>query len=184
MPLPKTHLLGGETLVGLIHACQIPAMDDINPTHLIGPREQLAYLDRRSIELPVAISPLEAWNLMMAQPLPLLKAAFWLRDAISAWFGVKRIGGFTRQHRASVQVGDHLDFFLVEGVTSDALLLTERDKHLDVMTCISTQGNRLIITSSVVVHNGFGRAYMLPVGQAHKWVVQNMLTRLRRSLSV
>lgn len=158
-------------------------MDDIEQSHLIGPYEKLAYLDRRSIDLPRAISPLEAWNLMMAQPMPLLQAAFWVRDAISARFGVKKIGGFTGQRRESVQVGDRLDFFLVEGVSADALLLTERDRHLDVMTCVSTKGTRLSITSSVIVHNGFGYAYMLPVGPAHRWIVQRMLTGLRRTLS-
>ncbi|NKJ44870.1 hypothetical protein FHT17_004666 [Novosphingobium sp. SG916] len=81
-------------------------------------------------------------------------------------------------------MGDYLDFFLVEGVTSNTLLLIERDRHLDVMTCVSTHGTRLSITSSVVVRNGFGHAYMLLVGQAHKWIVQSMLSRLRRTLSV
>ena len=158
-------------------------MDDIDPAYLIGPRESLAYFDSQSIELPRAISPLEAWNRQMAQSPSILKAAFWVRDAISSLFGVKKIGGFTGQQRDSVKVGDHLDFFLVEGVSPDALLLSERDRHLDVMTCISVDGARLTITSSVIVHNWFGHAYMIPVGPAHKIIVRGMLARLRQSLS-
>jgi hypothetical protein len=158
-------------------------MDDIDSTHLIGTREKLAYIDSQSIDLPRAISPLEGWNLMMAQPQPILKLAFRIRDAISARFGVKRIGGFTNRRRTSVKVGDRLDFFLVEGSGPDALLLTERDRHLDVMTCIATCGTRFTITSSVIVHNRFGRAYMVPVGPAHRVIVRSMLARLQRVVS-
>ena len=38
--------------------------------------------------------------------------------------------------------------------------LSERDQHLDVMTCITTLDQRSTITSSVKVHNGFGRLSM------------------------
>jgi hypothetical protein len=161
--------------------CDVP-MDDIDSTYLLGPPDRLAYFDSQSVDLPRAMSPLAAWNLIMARPQPVLKWAFWLRDAISARFGVKKIGGFTGRRRDSVQVGDHLDFFLVEGASPDALILTERDRHLDVMTCVSVKGARLTITSSVIVHNWFGRIYMLPVGPAHKLIVRGMLKRLRRAL--
>lgn len=114
---------------------------------------------------------------------PLLGAAFWIRDTISGWFGVRRIGGFTGTQRDSVAVGDRLDFFLVEAVAPDLLVLTERDRHLDVMTCISTSGNRVTITSSVITHNWFGRAYMLPVGTAHKVLVSAMLRGLAREVA-
>ncbi len=159
-----------------------PIVETPEGTYLVGPRETLAYYDSRSLDLPLALTPLAAWNLLMERPLPLLKSAFWLRDAISARFGVKKIGGFTGRRRDHVAVGDHLDFFLVEGVFPEALLLTERDRHLDVMTCVSVKNRRLTITSSVMVHNWFGRLYMLPVGPAHKLIVHTMLARLQRSL--
>ena len=146
------------------------------------PLDELDYYDSRSIVLPVAVSPLEAWNLIMSERQPLLRVAFWLRDAISASFGVKRIGGFSGMRRETVEVGDRLDFFLVEHVSSDVLVLTERDRHLDVMTCVSTSDKTLAITSSVVTHNAFGRAYMLPVGPAHRLIVNGMLRRLKRRL--
>lgn len=150
--------------------------------HTLGPPETLHYFDRRSIALPVSITPLQAWNLIMAEPQPILRAAFWIRDAVSARFGVKRIGGFSQGRRDSVAVGDYLDFFLVERVEPDALVLTERDRHLDVMTCISTSNSSVTVTSSVVTHNLFGRVYMLPVGFAHKLIVQGMLRRLKTRL--
>lgn len=150
--------------------------------HVLRSIEDLDYHDERSILLPRAVSPLEAWNLMMTGPQPVLQVAFRIRDSISACFGVKRIGGFTGVTRETVRTGDHLDFFLVEHEGPDVLVLTERDRHLDVMTCISTSGCRLTVTSSVVTHNAFGRAYMLPVGPAHKLIVNTMLRRVKRRL--
>lgn len=119
----------------------------------------------------------------MEDPQPLLNVAFKMRDAVSARFGVKSIGGFTGVRQDTVLAGDYLDFFLVEYTDDCTLVLTERDRHLDVMTCISTRDKELSITSSVQVHNLFGNAYMVPVGIAHRLIVRNMLKRLRAKLS-
>lgn len=151
--------------------------------HVLKPPAELDYYHARSAPLPAPMSALEIWNRFMANPLPMMQLAFSIRDAISARFGVKRIGGFSGEPASSVAVGDHLDFFLVEQVAPDVLVLTERDRHLDVMTCISTSRVSVTITSSVVTHNLFGRAYMLPVGIAHRLIVAAMLRRLERSLS-
>ena len=50
------------------------------------------------------------------------------------------------------------------------------------MTCITTHDQRLTITSSVITHNAFGRAYMLPVAPAHRLIVWLMLRRLAKTL--
>ena len=114
----------------------------------------------------------------MEDPLPLLGLAFRVRDAISARFGVKRIGGFSGEVRGFVQEGDTLDFFLVETVNDAVLTLSARDRHLDVLTCVTSVENTLTITSSVKVHNRFGWFYMLPVRPAHRLIVWAMLRRL------
>lgn len=152
------------------------------PPHaqLIAPLAELAFLDSQSVTLPAPITALEAWRRVMAKPLPGMRWAFWLRDAISARFGVARIGGFSGAEVGNPQVGDHLDFFLIEHIDDQVLSLTARDRHLDVMTCVTVEGPRLSITASVVTHNGFGRLYMVPVAPAHRLIVWAMLRRLRR----
>jgi hypothetical protein len=155
---------------------------------VLAPVSTLDYFDSQSVDLARQASALEAWNVIMSHPQPLLKIAFRVRDAISSLFGVKRIGGFSGRRADRVSVGDHLDFFLVEYVDDTCLVLTERDRHLDVMTCISTtvstSGPTATVTSSVRVHNLFGHLYMIPVGIAHRWIVRGMLGRLRHDLSV
>lgn len=150
---------------------------------LVATPDKLAFFDSQSIPLPRPVTALEGWNTQMARPLPLMALAFRIRDAISARFGVKRIGGFSGKRASTAKPGDHLDFFLVERADPQVLTLTERDRHLDVMTCITTTGGRLAITSSVVTHNWFGRAYMLPVGPAHRLIVRLMLRRLAQDLA-
>ncbi len=153
------------------------------PRHaqLIAPRAALVYLDSQSVTLPAPITALEAWRRVMAKPLPGLGLAFWLRDAISARFGVARIGGFSGAAVDAPQVGDHLDFFLIEHIDDQVLSLTARDRHLDVMTCVTVERTELAITASVVTHNWFGRLYMIPVAPAHRLIVWAMLRRLRQA---
>ena len=150
--------------------------------HTLRPLPELDYHDSRSVLLPVQITALQAWSLMTAGQGPLMRLAFRTRDGISSLFGVKRIGGFSGTRREAVQAGDYLDFFLVEHSAPEVLVLTERDRHLDVMTCVSMADRVLTITSSVVTHNTFGRLYMLPVGPAHKLIVNSYLKRLKRKL--
>ncbi|MEM6479045.1 MAG: DUF2867 domain-containing protein [Pseudomonadota bacterium] len=156
---------------------------DNGPAHVLAPRKTLDYFDIERATLPRAIAPLDAWNIIMEDPWPLLQLAFRIRDAISARFGVKRIGGFSTKRAESANVGERLDFFVVEHVDETSLVLTERDRHLDVMTCISVVGPEISITSSVRTHNLFGRLYMIPVGVAHRWIVRGMLRKLARKLA-
>lgn len=150
---------------------------------VLAPLETLDYFDSQTVSMAREISPLQAWNLIMEDPQPLLKLAFKVRDAVSSRFGVKSIGGFSGTAKETVRSGDYLDFFLVEHSDDKTLVLTERDRHLDVMTCVSAQGTEISITSSVTVHNWFGAAYMIPVGIAHKLIVRSMLRRLHRKLA-
>ncbi|MGJ8543937.1 MAG: DUF2867 domain-containing protein [Sulfitobacter sp.] len=149
---------------------------------LLAPQNALSYYDSQSMALPAPLTPLEIWNLTQARPQPLMRAAFKIRDAISGLFGVRKIGGFSGKPHLGVKPGDYMDFFLVEHIDDTCLAMTERDRHLDVMTCLSVQNKTLTITSSVQVHNTFGRAYMLPVGIAHRYIVRSMLSRLKNQL--
>ncbi|WP_323042006.1 DUF2867 domain-containing protein [Gemmobacter sp.] len=147
-------------------------------SHILADPPRLDFLDRQTLRLIRPMTALEAWNAVMARPLPLMALAFRLRDAVSARFGVRPIGGFSGARRQAVKVGERLDFFLVEHAAPQVLVLTERDRHLDVMTCITTSGGELAITSSVITHNRYGRIYMWPVAPAHRLIVRHMLRRM------
>ena len=157
-------------------------MGELIEAGLLRPKDQLDYYHTAFVELPVAVTPLEGWNIITGSPNRLLQLAFDIRDGISALFGVEKIVGFSGKQAVDVQVGDRLDFFLVEYSDPEMLVLTARDRHLDVMTTLSVDGVRYRITSSVVTHNWFGRLYMIPVGVAHRWIVAASLRRLKAGL--
>jgi len=159
-------------------------METAHPIPLVAPRDQLAFFDSKSMELPQYMTALEAWGLAMQQPIPGIKAAMWLRDKISGLFGVPPIHGVSHKRVQSVKPGDKLDFFLVEYSAENLLVLTVRDTHLDVMTTVTTYDRRFTITSSVITHNWFGRAYMIPVGPAHRLIVWFTFRRLCKSISL
>jgi hypothetical protein len=69
---------------------------------------------------------------------------------------------------------------VVERIEPEILTLSERDRHLDVVTCITTHKQRLTITSSVKVHNAFGRLYMIPVAPGHRLIASTIMRRFRR----
>lgn len=151
--------------------------------HLIAPVADLSFLDSQSIPLPHPITAMEAWDMVMSHPLPGLKLAFRIRDAISSRFGVQPINGFSGVRKGDPKPGDHLDFFLIEDMTPTRLSLTARDKHLSTMTCVTVENQTLAITSSVITHNRFGRIYMLPVAPAHRLIVKRMLKGIARRLA-
>ena len=150
---------------------------------LIAPRANLDYFNAQSLPLPQQISALQAWNIAMRNPLPGMAAAMWVRDRISGLFGVAPINGFSGVQHSKAEIGGKLDFFVIEDMTEQLLALTARDTHLDVMTTVTTYDRVLTITSSVVTHNAFGRAYMVPVGMAHKLIVWWTLRKVARHLS-
>lgn len=151
-----------------------------SPAQTLSALPDLDYYHSRSVLLPVEITTVDAWNCMRAKPGLCMRLAFRTRDAITSLFGVERIGGFSGARRETVQAGEKLDFFLVEHSAPDLLILSVRDRHLDVMICLSITDRVFTITSSVVTHNVFGRLYMLPVGLVHKLLVNRDLERLKR----
>lgn len=149
----------------------------------LDPIDTLDFYCPQSITLPEQITPQQAWTIVMSHRSPILGLAFKIRDAISACFGVQKIGRFTATTAVGAKVGQKLDFFVVEYTSDDVLSLSARDRHLDVLTCISTNQNTLTITSSVKTHNLFGRIYMIPVAPAHKLIVWSSLRRIGKSMT-
>lgn len=149
-----------------------------SPVRILAPIAELNYFDVQTKTLTTHHTALEAWNLMVARPLPGLKIAYRIRNAISSLFGVPPIDDFSEERPTHISPGDSLDFSTVVHCDDTALVTLNKDRHLDVMTCITVEDHLLSITSSVMIHNFFGRIYMLPVGIAHRWIVRAMLRRM------
>lgn len=155
------------------------------PAQLIAAPADLDFLHSDSVPLNAPLTALQAYCAMTSHTPAWLAGAFRLRDFISRRFNVADIQGFTPRSPEHVpKVGERLDFFTVEGISDQQLVLTSRDTHLAVMVCMdstvgSESGQRLNVTTSVQCFNAFGRLYMLPVGLAHGPIVRRMLANIR-----
>jgi hypothetical protein len=153
---------------------------------LVAEPERLNYLHTASRRLNRDMTAFEAYCKTTTHSSVVLRLAFLVRDRISSLFGVQRIRGFEgARPRSAPAVGERLDFFTVEAIGKDQLVLTSRDTHLAVMISIditSSSADPLArwchITASVETYNAFGKLYMLPVGPAHKLIVWKMLKSL------
>ncbi|MBW4985800.1 DUF2867 domain-containing protein [Mameliella sp. CS4] len=146
---------------------------------IVAPRSQLNFLDIQSVTLAEPLSPIQTYGHLSGWMAQRFGWAFRVRDALSAPFGVRPIRGFSGRKPVAATEGERLDFFLVEKATPDVLVLTGRDRHLDVMTCIACSGRDVSITSSVVTHNAFGRLYMVVVGPMHRVIVRRSLAHMK-----
>lgn len=153
---------------------------------LVAEPERLNYLHTACRRLNRDMTAFEAYCASTAHPSVPLQLAFLVRDKISSLFGVQRIRGFTgARPRSAPLVGERLDFFTVEAIENDQLVLTARDTHLAVMISIDIASSSADpaarwchITASVETYNAFGKLYMLPVAPAHKLIVWKMLKSL------
>lgn len=164
-----------------------PARQDIPAgAQLVAEPERLNYLHTARRRLNRDMTALEAYCKTTTHSSIALRLAFLVRDRISSLFGVQRIQGFKgARPRSAPGVGERLDFFTVEAIAKDQLVLTARDTHLAVMISIditSSSSDPLArwchITASVETYNAFGKFYMLPVAPAHKLIVWKMLKSL------
>jgi len=133
------------------------------------------------------MSALKAYAGMTAYNPCWLRTAFKIRDRCCALFRLQPIGGFSGTTLTSaIAPGDKLDFFDVQKVSDEELVLSSSDKHLVVVVALNLapakDGQRkLSVTTSVNTHNLLGKLYMLPVKPAHGIIVRKMLDTLKRS---
>ncbi|AXQ46588.1 DUF2867 domain-containing protein [Pseudomonas vlassakiae] len=146
---------------------------------LVAAQADLDFLHSDRVQLTAPMTALQAYCAMTSNVPGWLARAFRIRDFISRRFNVADIHGFSTRDPAHVPaVGEHLDFFTVEAISDEQLVLTSRDTHLAVMVCMDVEGQRLKVTTSVRCFNAFGRLYMLPVGLAHGSIVKRMLRNI------
>ncbi|BBH44046.1 DUF2867 domain-containing protein [Pseudomonas sp. KU43P] len=155
------------------------------PAQLLAAPVDLDFLHSDSVPLTKSLTALQAYCAMTSHVPGWLATAFRIRDVISRRFNVAEIQGFSPRSPESVpEVGECLDFFTVEAICDQQLVLTSRDRHLAVMVCMDVSTGeyglpQLNVTTSVKCFNTFGRFYMVPVGRVHGVIVRRMLANLQ-----
>jgi len=105
-----------------------------------------------------------------------------LRNAIVRQLGLKDVGAMRARPSkpaGAYQPGDRIGIFTILANSDDELVLGIDDSHLDVRVAVTKPegkaSRRYVLSTVVDVHNLLGRAYMVPVGRIHPFVVRAML---------
>jgi len=136
--------------------------------------------------VPEEMTALNAYAEMTAWNPYWLRAAFRIRDIYCIPFRLQPIGGFSGQMPPqAIAAGDKLDFFDVQSICDNKLILSSSDRHLVVVVALNLEsaidGKRtLSVTTSVNVRALLGKLYMLFVKPVHGLIVRNMLNQLQR----
>lgn len=103
-----------------------------------------------------------------------------LRNAIVSVVGIKDLGTLSAVQGIdtdNITVGERVGIFTLIANEQDKVMLSDKDKHLDVVVTLEIDRNnhQIALTTAVSVHNLLGRLYLLPVIPAHKVIVPALL---------
>ncbi|HEY3433453.1 MAG TPA: DUF2867 domain-containing protein [Rhodocyclaceae bacterium] len=117
-----------------------------------------------------------------------------LRNRAAALVGLKNLGAFDKidasKRESDYQPGDRVGIFTLIDNTFDEVLLSDRDKHLDVTLSLhraedaATGAVVVTVTTVVHVHNLLGRLYMLPVEPMHRLIAPSVLRAVAEAPTV
>lgn len=152
----------------------------------VGPGD---FLDCYSVTLDRPDLPIEeiARHLFVGFP-AWVRAALMVRDLAVAPFGLKTAFSlrYAPAGRPQAGVGSFINFFRVQSVAGDEILLGENDRHLDFRISIRRSGRspeRLSLATWVRTHNTLGRLYLRLITPGHVLIVTSRLRALARQLA-
>lgn len=148
------------------------------------PRVDYADAFRTALEGEVSVDEVVAAS-FRAMP-GWIRALMAVRDGAVSLVGLKTDGA-----RANVPDtfarGDVIGLFRVLERDEREIVLGEDDRHLDFRASFlltpAGEGTALTVSTVVRFHNALGRAYFVPVGPGHRWIVPAMMRAARASLA-
>jgi hypothetical protein len=108
-----------------------------------------------------------------------------LRNRIVSLFGIKDLGSLSEvsasKQASDYKPGDRVGIFTLISMSENEVLLGDNDRHLKVVVSVHRQATELAaqavvtVTTVVMVHNWFGRLYMVPVRPAHRVIARTVV---------
>ena len=158
-------------------SCQLPASSRFRDS-----LPQIDYLDSYRIDVA---RPDQSMICLYAAALDHLPRMFRhllvLRSILVRPFGIAGISyrDLTRPIDTSrtYSVGDKLGRWTLYGQYPDELITGADDKHLDFRVSVLREGrSRVVLSTAVMTHNAFGRAYLTTILPFHRYGVAQLLT--------
>ena len=157
--------------------CELPASSRLRDS-----LPQVDYLDSYSIGVARPDQSMICLYAAALDHLPrVFKHLLVLRSILVRPFG---IGGISYRDLTrpidtgrSYSVGDKLGRWTLYGQYPDELIAGADDKHLDFRVSVLREGrSRVLLSTAVMTHNAFGRAYLTTILPFHRYGVAQLLT--------
>ncbi|MEO8400570.1 MAG: DUF2867 domain-containing protein [Gammaproteobacteria bacterium] len=138
----------------------------------------------RLLSLEGNLDPLDIYLIMVNNTPSWINRLLSLRNKLVHLLGLNDVGnlgainGLDFVDRENL-IGEKLDIFIIESFSKNEMILTQKDKHLDIKISILKHENSLktdLIVSTVVnFHNKLGKIYMTLIAPFHKVVVKRLM---------
>ena len=120
------------------------------------------------------LNALQSYMLLVKKTPAWINALLTIRNKLVRFAGLKEVGNLgalSQIKKDSYKVGDKLDFFTIDYLTNQEMLLSLSDRHLDIkMSVLRATRNSsecLYVTTWVKYNNAMGRVYMLAIMPFH-----------------
>lgn len=117
------------------------------------------------------------------------RVMMWLRNRLAQPFGLKSVTKNMKKTNA-IRRGEKIGLFKVINIAENEIVAGEEDKHLDYwvsfyLTCPDEIKGiyQFTLSTSVLLHNFWGRLYFFPVRFFHKIIAQSMMRKMTSKLN-
>ena len=147
------------------------------------------FLDCYSVQLGRENLPIDqiAQHIFIGLP-AWIDTLLFLRDAAVGPFGLKKTADLPRdtEMREQVKAGEAINFFPVQSVADNEIILGEDDRHLDFRIAVyrdREKPGRISLATLVHTHNCLGRTYLRLISSFHVLIVSARLAALARKFA-
>lgn len=144
------------------------------------------FLDCYSVQLGRHNLPIDqiAQHIFIGLP-AWIDTLLFLRDCTVGPFGLKKTTDLPRDTtiRERVKAGEAINFFPVQSVEEDEIILGEEDRHLDFKIAVfrdREKPGRISLATLVHTHNRLGRTYLRLISSFHVLIVNARLAALAK----
>lgn len=141
----------------------------------------------------IGLDVLEIYLRMVSNTPKWINALLSLRNNFVRFFGLQHVGNLVgKSPLESISrdklIGAKLDFFTIETLNNNEMILLLKDKHLDIKLSILKGGdikkNKIFVSTVVNYNNLLGNVYMFFIAPFHKIVVKRLMNNIIKSQNI
>lgn len=168
--------------INKVKACNFPIESIISKEAKSANFQDSFFVTTNNVDLDV----LEIYLQMTSNTPKWINLLLSLRNNIVQFLGLKNVGNLTGKNSLEFIsrdkiAGTKIDFFTIETLNNNEMILVLNDKHLDIKLSIlksKVSKNQIFVSTLVNFNNLLGKIYMVFVTPFHKIVVKRLMKNI------